>query len=105
MAGPGKPAHDIPQNRPPELGIDLHSRDGVDKGQGISPDLFHRPCNTGDIPAVRRELDHEVHVRNPPQDLHQSRGKSLLHTEGDTPFLDVGAGDIDLQGSDAIHTA
>src|SRR5262249_31804931 len=100
--GTAQATNDVRDFRAPRFDVDHHGEKGVDERDGIGAGLFRRDGERCDISHVRRQLRDNRQACYFPDRADHVEGSGQAATEGDSAFLDVGTGDVQLQRRNAV---
>ena len=92
----------IAEHWPPPPPVDRHALAGVDEREGIGATVACPSGDAGDVGDIRRELGDHGQPRHPAHARHDAAAELRIGPQIDT-MAHVGAGDVQLQASDAGH--
>ena len=98
--GAGQPPLIVADHRSPLIDIHTHTHQRVDHGEGIAARFDTAPRVAGDIGLVGRELGDQRLRGIGATDLDDPGRHLWVIAEGHPTLLDVGAGDVHLNGID-----
>ena len=106
MAGPLSPPMHVRDLRPARLDVDGHGQEGVDERDGVGAGVLGGARERGDVGDVRRQLRDDRQVASTLRTaLTTSSVPIEAAAELDAALLDVRAGDVELDGGDALGVA
>ena len=92
----------VPELGPARLEVDGHGQEGVDERDRVRPGFLGRLGDLDDAGDVGRELGDEGTAARGLDPFHQVEGRPRREGRAGPFLLDVGAGDVELVGGDAL---
>ena len=97
---PAQPADDVRELRPPGLDVDRHREERVDQRDGVGAGVFRGARERRDVGDVRRQLRDDRQARHLAHRADDVVRAGQAAAERDAAFLDVRAGDVQLDRGD-----
>ena len=97
---PRQPPLVVPDDRGAGLDVDRHPHQGIDNGEGVRARFQTDPGAGGDVGLIGRELGDEGLGGGGPTGGYYLCRQLPIIAEGRAALLDIGTGDVDLDGVD-----